>query len=163
MRTLASRPVLAIALGVVWSAAMLSFAMLREMPVGSVRGVVLADETGRPIADAEVTLSPMTDKDEPQPPVATAKTDERGAFHLRNLPAGAYMLEARGKVHHSGAYPVTVREGKAESVEMWLSPDQPFLRVLVHQHIERGNGSGVGGRAGDDSVGCLAHIPFKMH
>ncbi|MBL8860835.1 MAG: carboxypeptidase regulatory-like domain-containing protein [Planctomycetes bacterium] len=77
-----------------------------DLIAGSAAGV-LADEDGRAVAGALVTLAPSERPDRPWPPVAT---DARGTFEFRGLPPGGYRLEARaGSARVARDFQVTAR------------------------------------------------------
>jgi hypothetical protein len=89
-------------------------ASLRAQKTGVIAGVVV-DETGKPIADAEVVASADN---------VRARSDSAGKFEMRNLDAGQYNV----RVRHLGFFPVRTtadigRGGRADlHIEMKVRP-----------------------------------------
>ena len=96
--------------------AALGFMLWQQTPTGSLSGVVIQDENGRPLPDADVYISPVAEgrggeqagDDTPLPRTRHAQADEKGRWHLARLPVGAYRVTARSEYHNMSDKPVTV-------------------------------------------------------
>jgi len=120
-----------IVLAVLWCFAVLGLAMAQETPVGTVEGRVMSSDTGRPIAQANVWLSPEKEDGVSK----SAQTDENGCFRFSDIPAGSYTVEAAGRVHNMPPLKITVREGKLEKLTLPLKAGQPYLNLYIPQRI----------------------------
>ncbi len=108
---------------------------LRETPRGSIHGVVLAEETGVPIAGARVVLRGDFKIDGKRPRPIRLTTDEDGEFGVSRIPAGEYEVQARGEAHELPPMRVTVEEGRTRELALELAPQPSWLNVYVHQHV----------------------------
>jgi hypothetical protein len=109
--------------------------MAGETPVGTLEGRVVAADTGRPIAEASVRLRSAVPIESKDWITKYVTTDTSGAFRFADIPAGTYTIEANGRVHSLPAASVKVTEGQVESLNLELAPDQPYLRMYVHQQL----------------------------
>ena len=116
-------------LAVIWCLAVLGLAMAQETPVGTVEGRVTSSDTGRPIAQANVWLSPEKEDGVSK----NAQTDENGGFLFSGIPAGSYTIHSSGRVHNMPPLKITVREGKLEKLNLSLKAAQPFLNLYIPQ------------------------------
>ena len=133
LRSASSRAVFGISLAVIWSAAMLGFAMMKEMPVGRIQGRVVGAETGRPIEGATVWLQWKV-KDNPNEQSKSTKTDSAGRFVFADVPTGDYTVEASAKVHSLPRQAVTVTEGRTVDLDLKLEPGPPNLSLYANQN-----------------------------
>jgi hypothetical protein len=122
---------LAFLLSLVLVALAASFLLSQEVPLGSLRGQVLAEETGRPLAHALVTLSPVGEMAASQRFTAA----EDGRFAAGRLPAGAYLLSASSKAHELKSVPVQIEEGRTRALTLELAPKPPFFEVRTPQPV----------------------------
>jgi len=88
---------------------------------GTVIGRVTDAKTGKPVANASVTIDSMR-------PV---KTRENGSFLVPGVPAGAHKLVVRLLGYHVYSAPVTVRDDATETVAVALSVSATTLTDVV--------------------------------
>ncbi len=123
----------ALALAVLVAAGLFAFTIAQETPVGTVKGRVVAQETGNPLV-ASVTLTPNTGLyDEVTCYNTESKRD--GGFDFRRIPAGDYKLTISSKAHGMEPVKITVEESKTANIEAELKPASPYLNLYIHQHI----------------------------
>lgn len=110
---------------------------LSEKPYGTISGVVVAEDTGKPLPRVHLDLTTR----EPNPEeydmplvVASIKTDKQGRFSQR-VEAGMYYLLATTRAHKLKPVRVTVEEGRTTRLNLSLTPGKPFLQAIVHQHV----------------------------
>lgn len=84
------------------------------LPAAVIRGVVVDNQSGRPMARALVTVQPA---DRSAGPSLAANTDLNGSFEFARVPAGAYLLSAT----HTGY--VVAQYGQKE----WKSAGAPIV------------------------------------
>lgn len=96
---------------------------------GLIRGHV-ADSSGAPLAHASVTMDAQ---------MARTTTNERGAYELRGIPAGTWMVRARALGYRPGTLRVTVFAGAAARGDFALE-SQPIsvaaIDVVVGSHAQ---------------------------
>ncbi len=100
---------------------------LHEQPVGSISGVVVAQESGRPIPEASLYLTPV------QAGQAShhAWTDRKGRFRFTGIAAGYWRLEGSGRAHRlDRPVAIQVAEQQRRRVTVEMSPEQPYLQSL---------------------------------
>lgn len=81
----------------IWIGALLALFIKMETPLGSVEGVVLAGENGKPIPKATVTFSPLSTGKGIQS--YSAQTDDEGHFIMRGIPVGVYSVYCSSSAH----------------------------------------------------------------
>jgi uncharacterized protein YfaS (alpha-2-macroglobulin family) len=135
LRTVISRPILAIAVAVIWTAAIIGFTMAQEAPTGSIKGKVVSAETNRAIDGAHVTITREVKPGSNDWEYKSVETDENGIFQFSEIPIGKYKISAHGKAHSLDSEKILVHEGRVEAHNMSLEPTEPYLRVYVNQHM----------------------------
>jgi len=125
---------LAVAVAVACGVGMLAFAIGQEIPVGSLAGRVVAQESGNAIKGADITLTSVT-KINSKIWYSNTEADENGAFDFKRVPAGSYTLEIRSEAHSMKPVRVKIEEGKTQTIEADLTPVDPFLNPYVHQNV----------------------------
>lgn len=88
---------------------------------GTVTGRVVDAETDAPLSGVNVTL---------QDGNMGAATDERGRFHLPDVPVGADALRVQFVGYRTLERPLTIREGETVSVQLSLSPEAVKMRGI---------------------------------
>src|SRR5205814_1324697 len=78
----------------VWLAALAGTLIARDTPRATVRGVVVAAESGRPIPGAMVAARGVE-----RPWWRDLRCDKAGRFEIRDVPAGQAAFLAHGNVH----------------------------------------------------------------
>lgn len=123
------RSLLVVGLAALWVALLTGVLIAQESPRADLHGVVLAQETNRPIPGAHVAARGLRAswwRD--------VKTDERGRFTLRDIPAGLAGFTARGNVHQTPReVRVEIRESPSNELTLVADPVKPFLRVRAAQ------------------------------
>ncbi len=79
---------------------------------GTMRGRVLAKETGSPVAGAAVSLGDAS---------PAVRTDSLGQFQILNVPAGPHVLSAQAVGYAIFKQSIVMRAGEAANVEIMLS------------------------------------------
>ncbi|MGB9624992.1 MAG: carboxypeptidase regulatory-like domain-containing protein, partial [Phycisphaerae bacterium] len=108
----------------------------------SVRGTVVAAETGRPIRDADVRIDIQDRRWE-------GRSDDRGRFALRGLPAGAGLLVVSRPGFGRQRQRIRVEPDTAE-VQVRLAPERPVRVRLVNDRGEPLAEAEIEVEAGDD-------------
>lgn len=132
-RSAAFKPFFIVALAVVWSSVMLSIALLKEMPVGSIQGCITGTDTKRPIANATVWITPKHAK-QPDYINRYTRTDEHGKFKFTRVPAGNYTLEASAQVHNIPKSEIVVRDGHVDTLNLQMKPGPSSLDLYTNQN-----------------------------
>lgn len=105
----------------------MTFTSLAGSPVISLKGVVKNDDSGKPIAEAEVIV-----KEESTNNTYSTKTDQKGAYQFEHLPDGKYYLtisaEYCKKFRKSH---VEIISGKTKIVNARLIPDIAIVEEPV--------------------------------
>ncbi len=115
---------LAVTLAIASIAGAVAWAVLSETPRGDLIGVVIAEELGRPIPDAKVTLAWAHGSDR------GTRTDEDGRFCFEGIEAGSYRVFASAQAHAmESPRAVTVDESATTELTLELPPENPFLTV----------------------------------
>lgn len=109
----------------------------------SVRGTVVAAETGRPVDGADVLIDMLGRRWE-------AKTDDRGRFELRGLPAGAGLLVVSRPGFGRQRQRIRVGADAAE-VRVRLAPERPVRVRLVNDRGEPVAEAEIEVEAGEDT------------
>ncbi|MBI3909367.1 MAG: carboxypeptidase regulatory-like domain-containing protein, partial [Armatimonadetes bacterium] len=122
---------LALVAGVLAAMSLYAYAFARETPFGALRGRVLAADTQRPLAGAELLIRSEIPRDGRS--LWPVRADEEGFFEIRRLPAGGYDVQTATSVYQSRHQFAEVLEGKTTAVELRLPPGDPFLNLHVHQ------------------------------
>src|SRR5262245_28781501 len=89
---------------------------------GSIRGVVTGADTREPVASARVAV------DQPE---RVALTDSRGAFVIRDLPAGEYIVTVTAVGRKPHRTTITVAPGRDASHDVALEVGPLMLSSLV--------------------------------
>ena len=101
-------PTLAVVVAVLLAAGLLALAINRETPVGSLKGTVVAEESGNPI-DVRVSIRLANASDENRSYFHTEAVD--GRFSFKRVPVGDYILEVQSTWRHSPPIRVSIAEG----------------------------------------------------
>ncbi len=134
VRRTISKPFFAIAVAVIWTAAVLGFSMTQETPAGTVKGFVTSGKTDKPIAEAWVYLTAIKDGNLDYSKHYTTRSDSKGYYEFADIPLGQYSISASGRAHSlEGNEELQVEEGKSTSHNLQLAPAQPYLNLYVHQ------------------------------
>ena len=118
--------------GAVFTAAVASYMVGSEAPVGAVAGVVIGERSGRPLANAQVYLRPVGP---PGRGHVSLRTDAQGHFGPRRIVAGDYSISAHSRAHELPATTATVLEGKLADLSLELLKKPSYLNLTVHQHV----------------------------
>lgn len=111
-----------------------SVGVSREVPVGSVSGVVTMNENHKPLEDADVVLSMEDDNGWEQREIWRTKTDEQGHYVLRNVPARKYLIHVYGRVHQA-LDKITVNEGKGTTKDIGAERDSPYVQMNAGSRV----------------------------
>jgi hypothetical protein len=98
-------------ISIIWIGILFALFLKTETPVGSVEGIVIAGENGKPIPYAGVIFTSMGKGEIKSWRV---ETDENGHFLLRGLPVGRYDISCSSSAHYLtfGQRQVKISEGK---------------------------------------------------
>jgi hypothetical protein len=118
-----------LALSVLWLGGMVVYLAQQAEPVGRLQGLVVAEETGRPLPEAHVRLSAVS-----QPLVHDFYTRGDGRFKTDRIAAGEYQLTISSRAHRLGPVSVTVDEGVTKEIALELSPVSPFFELRAPWH-----------------------------
>jgi alpha-2-macroglobulin len=121
---------LLIAALVLWLGLMAGALVAREPKTAQLEGVVVAKETGKPIAGANIAAhgEGWEWQDE-------LKADEQGRFRLENIGTGRAYISGYTNVHKSlKDMRIEVKEGSGNPVRLELDPVPPYLHLQTHQH-----------------------------
>ncbi len=133
MRPLAAaRPGVAVLLALLATLALYAFAFSSEAGVGTLRGRVLAADTGRPLAGMRVVIRPADPRSGTD--ARRARTDREGFFTVHSLPIGGYEVVTTATAYRNGPQSVTVQEGQVAAPVLQLQPGDPELQMFVHRH-----------------------------
>lgn len=105
-----------------------------ETPKGRVRGRVLLADSGRPLGDVDVLLTPFKNYGRPVASVR-GRTDAEGRFLLLGVPAGPYVLSGSSRAHKVEGVGLQVDEGRTTDTDMLLKRSEPDLRVAQHVRV----------------------------
>ena len=130
----ASRWVLPFALAALWLIAGIAYLIHQETPIGGLRGVALAEETGRPLPGATIRLHRTNLSVEEESTSFVVHTRRDGSFNLRRMPAGSYRLEASSEAHRLGPLAFNVDEGEVREVTLELSPVPSYVYLNAAEH-----------------------------
>jgi protocatechuate 3,4-dioxygenase beta subunit len=113
----------------------------------AIRGVVLAADSGEPVAGATVTVTPERQRRGRE--LGSGVSDEHGIFTIRGLPTGALAVSATARGYASGT-PTVVRTTAGEQhadIQVRVDPAFSIIgRVVEEGHPDNGV-RGVGVRA----------------
>ena len=123
---------LAVLVAVLAAAGLYAYAFSAELPVGALRGQLLAADTKKPLAGITLVLRPGMPKDGMD--TLDAKTDDQGHFEVPRLPAGNYEITPHTTAYKSRSVKTAVLEGKTAEATIKLDPGDPYLNLNVHQH-----------------------------
>jgi tetratricopeptide (TPR) repeat protein len=91
---------------------------------GTIQGSV-RDSSGRPVANATVSLTLAPENGIPAPPAQIAHTDSAGAYRFAALPAGAYSLRAHLNGYGDAARgPWNLAENETRKIDLVLTSTQ---------------------------------------
>lgn len=116
-------------LALLWLGGMLVYLILQSTPEGRLQGIVLAEETGRPLAQAHLQLSAASAS-----VVHDFYTRADGRFKTGRLPTGDYQLTVMTRAHRLGPVALTIQEGVTREVSLELSPVNPFFEMSAPWH-----------------------------
>jgi len=124
---------IALSVAILAAGALLAYVIGAEPPVGTLKGHVVAQETGNPlVADVNLTSIRLHDGREIHRHAESAKD---GSFSFPNLPADTYKLEISSAAHSMQPTRVAIEEGKTKTIEVELAPSAPYLNLYIHQHV----------------------------
>jgi uncharacterized protein YfaS (alpha-2-macroglobulin family) len=107
-----------------------------EVPLGQIRGHVLMSENNQPLGGVHVSLVPVqTEGDDEDEGLRRARTDDKGAFRLGQVPAGTYHLSASTHAHSVQDVLVTVDEGGISEPTLTLKRSESELALGSHQRV----------------------------
>lgn len=129
------RDVLAIVIGLVAAAGLLTVGITKEVPLGSLEGTALLPEGKGPLPGATVVLRPAFDLPDYEFRSRSTKADREGRFAFRNIPAGPYFVEAFGKAHSVERVFVRVEEGERLTKDLQLAAQPPRLELFANQRV----------------------------
>ncbi|MGV3722303.1 MAG: alpha-2-macroglobulin family protein [Actinomycetota bacterium] len=109
-----------------------AYAFSEELPVGALRGRLLAADTREPLAGINIVVRPISPKDGQD--TLLAETESDGSFVVPRLPAGQYDLSPSTSAYQNRVTRVTVSEGKTVDSEIKLDPGDPYLNLNIHEH-----------------------------
>lgn len=101
---------------------------------GALEGIVKAEESGAPIAEAAVRLVPVG-PDAASRRVHVARSGPDGTFRLGNVPIGKYALSVTGKMRELRRADIEVGEGPPQRATLLLPIQAPDMSLIVHQHM----------------------------
>ena len=127
-----SRPGWAILISLLLTVGLYALAFSSEAGVGSLRGRVVAADTGLPLPKMRVVIRPS----DPQSgsDARSVHTDAQGYFAIRAIPAGAYEVVTTASVYRNTPQNVSVLEGKTAAPVLSLAPGGPSLDLYIHRH-----------------------------
>jgi len=120
------------AVTLILAGAILAYAIGSETPVGSLRGKVIAQESGNPIW-ARVKLQRQPEKDGRSESFQKESTD--GTFRFVDIPAGEYTMSVECRYRHTPPIKIEVEEGKTVEIDVEVPPGDPFVDLYIHQHV----------------------------
>lgn len=115
--------------------AMLAMGVTQEVGIGAVQGTTLMAETSRPLGDATVIFRPSFPMPENLSGIKTVESKSDGSFKITNLPSGQYTVEAYTKAHTLEKATVFVPDGGTASMNLELTPNQPYIDLYASQHV----------------------------
>ncbi len=127
---------IALGAGLVFCCFLLGYGVTQEVPLGQLGGRVMMEENDKPLPEALVTFTPMSDIDREviRPRYTYTKAD--GAFSIRSVPAGAYEMEISAKHHTLKSRFVWVAEGKLTDLSaIKMAPAEPYLNLYASQRV----------------------------
>ena len=121
--------------------AVMTSGVTREIPVGTISGVVTFTETKSPFEGAKIVLYPQDDaqawgEETVRPVIVT--TDAEGRFVAPRLPVGRYRFEAMAQSHVPSSKSIlttVVTERETSKVAITMDPTVPRLQLYVNQHV----------------------------
>jgi alpha-2-macroglobulin len=124
-----NRALLVVAL-VLWLGLMAGALVAREPATAQLEGVVVAKETGQPIAEANVAAHGEGWEWQEE-----VETDAQGRFRLENIGTGRAYISGYTHIHKSlKDMRIEVKEGSGNRVRLELDPVPPYLHLQTHQH-----------------------------
>ncbi|MBC7238360.1 MAG: carboxypeptidase regulatory-like domain-containing protein, partial [Chloroflexi bacterium] len=122
-------------IALVWIGTLFAFFIKMETPLGSIEGIVLTGENGKPIQGAEVSLSPEAWDFKR---AYKAKTDEEGHFLLAGIPASKYFLYCQSSAHYLAdereRY-VQIKEGERKKIVLKLSRSETSISIWADKSV----------------------------
>jgi len=106
-----------VGISIIWIGILFALFLKTETPVGSVEGIVIGGENGKPIPYAEVIFMRLGKGEAKSWKV---ETDENGHFLLRGLPVGMYDISCSSSAHYLtfGERQVKISEGKTSHLSL---------------------------------------------
>src|SRR5437588_1697459 len=113
-----------------WLGLLAGVLVAREPATARLEGVVVARETGRPIARARVAAHGEGWRWQRE-----VKTDARGRFRLEGIGTGIAYLSGSTNIHKSlKDEKIEIQEGPDNRITLTLDPVPPHLTLQTHQH-----------------------------
>jgi len=121
------------------SALVFNQGLSREVPLGRVNGVIVSKTSGKPVKEATVVIYPLDQPYQAQyevnVPRRVTRTNEKGEFFARNLPAGKYEVSAYSANFADDSTKVEVQGQKLSNTKLELEANAPFVNLYIAQHV----------------------------
>lgn len=135
--------ILSLVLGLAMCLLLMAIGITRETPMGSVAGRALMGKSGKPLANAQVTLVPLTPlkpgdeyrQVDPMRKGRASVTDAEGKFSFRTVEAGEYEIEITGKAHRTENVIVLAQEGKPVEQTLEVEPIAPYMDLYASKRV----------------------------
>ncbi len=120
--------------GIIVGCCLFALGVYEEVPVASVEGVVLMEESGKPLPYATVVVETSFEFQGDKTFRTLVKADAQGRFVIPRVPAGECLVEAFGKVHSMDRKAIVFREGRNEPLTLMTEPASPYLELTANIH-----------------------------
>jgi len=117
-----------------WLVGLTIYLVHQEVPTAQLRGVALAEETGRPLRGATIRLQLLEPPAEGVETQFALHTRAGGQFHTERIPAGLYRLQASSAAHRLRPTRLVLEEGEVKEVTLELSPAPSFFELQIAQN-----------------------------
>ncbi|MGH9722431.1 MAG: hypothetical protein ACRD8O_19645 [Bryobacteraceae bacterium] len=143
--------------------ALLLLAVAASLHAGAVRGVVLEQASGRPLARTVVILDPIPQPGLGKPRQLTTRASRGGSYVFPSVEPGLYVLQATHPGYFPAAYGQRAPAGRGAPIEVTKESELFAELRLRHKGAITGrvlNENGVG-RAGVNVVAYRARMPLR--
>src|SRR5580658_3592833 len=127
--------ILSLLIGALLAGVLLTLGMTQDLPIGSVSGIVIMQENGKPLPNVLVVFTPSHSWYDWSDKEWHATTHKDGSFTVPTLPAGDYNVDVSAERHSLKATVMTVAEGKPTLVDLDLAPEQPNLEMYMSSGV----------------------------
>ncbi|MFH0887390.1 MAG: MG2 domain-containing protein [bacterium] len=112
-----------------WILVLVSVIILNEAPAGSISGIIISDETQKPLANATIIASGPTQK------MVTTSTD--GTFKISGLSTGIYQLKMSARGYSPRWVPDinVVEAADAKVTDTALYPQSPYFNIFTYNNV----------------------------